>query len=110
MRAAGITIGCNARHDAHARLARWLLRMNDRVGHGDFALTHETISMMLGVRRATVTRAIADLAQHGAIEFARNQVRIASRNVLESLACSCYPESRALFEDLYGESKRSTEI
>jgi CRP-like cAMP-binding protein len=102
LRAAGITIGCNARHAAHARLARWLLRMNDRVGHGDFELTHETISMMLGVRRATVTRAIASLAERGAIAVARNSVRIASRTVLESLACSCYPESRALYDALYG--------
>ena len=56
---AGISIGCNARHDAQSRLARWLLRMNDRVGDDDFELTHETISLMLGVRRATATRVIA---------------------------------------------------
>ncbi len=98
---AGISIGCNARHDAQGRLARWLLRMNDRVGDNDFELTHETISLMLGVRRATVTRVIAELVAAGAIAAGRNAVRIVDRARLEALCCSCYPEARELYDVLY---------
>lgn len=110
LRAAGITIGCNARHPVPARLARWLLRMHDRLPSGAFELTHETISLMLGVRRATVTRAISALAEHGAIQAARTSVRVADRPALEALACSCYPDSRDVFNELYGEGGRTTEI
>jgi CRP-like cAMP-binding protein len=102
LRGAGITIGCNARHAVHARLARWLLRMNDRVGHGDFELTHETVARMLGVRRPTVTRAVALLKKTGAIGAGRHSVRIVSRTALETHACSCYPDSRDLFDEIYG--------
>ncbi|MEA2690577.1 MAG: hypothetical protein QOD51_3184 [Candidatus Eremiobacteraeota bacterium] len=105
MRGAGITIGCNARHAVHERLARWLLRMNDRVGHGDFELTHETVARMLGVRRATVTRAVAQLVKAGAIGAGRHSVRIVSRTTLEAHACSCYPDSRDLFDEIYGSGR-----
>ena len=105
MRGAGITIGCNARHPVHARLARWLLRMNDRVGHGDFELTHETVARMLGVRRPTVTRAVAQLVKAGAIGAGRHSVRIISRTTLEAQACSCYPDSRDLFDEIYGSDR-----
>ena len=101
LQSAGISIGCNARHDAQARLARWLLHMNDRVGDDDFEFTHATISLMLGVRRETVTRAIAGLVAEKAIAASRNAVGIIDRARLEALCCSCYPEARALYDVLY---------
>ncbi len=108
MHGAGISVGCNARHDVQARFARWLLRLNDRAGDVAFELTHETISRMLGVRRATVTRAVAQLVLLGAIESARNAVRIVDRSQLERLCCSCYPEARELYNTLYGEALSDT--
>ena len=110
LRAAGITIACNARHDAPSRLARWLLRMSDRVAHGHFELTHETIALMLGVRRPTVTRAIAELVAAGAIASERHSVRIIERARLEALTCSCYPDARGVFNEIYGNTARTTEI
>ncbi len=110
LRAAGITIGCNARHEAPARLARWLLRMSDRAGGADFELTHETIALMLGVRRPTVTRAIALLVTACAISSGRHSVRIVDRPMLETLTCSCYPDSREVFSEIYQNSHRRTEI
>lgn len=100
---AGISVGCNARHDVRSRFARWLLRLSDRVGDVSFELTHETISRMLGVRRATVTRVIAEVVVLKAIETARNSVRIIDRRCLEAICCSCYPEARELYNTLYGE-------
>jgi len=110
LRAAGITIGCNARHEAPARLARWLLRMSDRAAGSDFELTHETIALMLGVRRPTVTRAIAQLVTARAISSGRHSVRIVDRPTLETLTCSCYPDSREVFGELYQSAHRTTEI
>ncbi len=93
MHGAGISIGCNARHDVQARFARWLLRLGDRVGYLSFELTHEAISRMLGVRRATVIRVIGDLVATHVIEARRNAIRIVDRAKLETLCCSCYPRN-----------------
>jgi hypothetical protein len=40
------------------RLARWLLMCHDRVGGNEVAVTHDFLSMMLSVRRPSVTTAL----------------------------------------------------
>ena len=109
LRGLGISIGCYARHPVTARLARWLLRVLDRSPGVDFALTHDTLALMLGVRRSTVSRAIEDLVSRRAIEATRGSVRILSRHVLESSSCSCYPDARDVLLELYGD-KHISEI
>ncbi len=110
LRGSGISIGCYARHPIVARLARWLLRMNDRMNDGVFEVTHDSIALMLGVRRASVTRAIEQLGASGAIERGRSNVRIVNRAILEQRTCSCYPDARDLFTELYGNKVNFGEI
>ncbi|PIB92585.1 Crp/Fnr family transcriptional regulator [Caulobacter sp. FWC2] len=42
---------CNATHSGRARLAKWLLMTQDRVGGPQVPLTQEYLSVMLGVRK-----------------------------------------------------------
>jgi hypothetical protein len=42
---------CNAQSRLDVRLARWLLMAHDRIGDDTLPLTHEFLSIMLGVRR-----------------------------------------------------------
>src|SRR3712207_8857851 len=52
-------------------------------------LTHDFISQMLGVRRASVTVAIGAFERAGLIRTTRSQIVIVDREGLERTACEC---------------------
>ena len=58
----------NARGHIDQRLARWILMAHDRTGDNTLPLTHEFLSLMLGVRRAGVTEALQSLKRQKLIE------------------------------------------
>jgi CRP-like cAMP-binding protein len=79
------------------RLARWLLMANDRLRGDEVPLTHEFLSLMLGVRRAGVTVALHYLEHRALIRLARKQIVITDRKGLEAAANGTYhkPEKQA---------------
>jgi CRP-like cAMP-binding protein len=81
---------CNRVHTMPERCARWLLHTHDRVERDDFPLTHQFLSQMLGVRRATVTEAMGALQARGAMDYQMGRVRVRDRAGLERAACECY--------------------
>ncbi len=93
---------CNGRHVIEQRLARWLLMSHDRVEGDDFPMTHEFLSMMLGVRRAGVSVAAATLQRAGFIRHERGRMQIADRPGLESASCECYGIARRAQDRLLG--------
>ena len=91
------TAVCNARHPVEARLARWLLLASDVTDNErTLPLTHEFLSQMLGVRRASVTVAAQRLRDSGAITYGFRQISVADPIVLAARACSCYGYMRRL--------------
>lgn len=92
------TAACNRMHDLAQRAARWLLITHDRVGGDSFALTHEFLAIMLGVRRAGVSEAAAELQRKGAIRYSRGRVTVTDRSILVREACECYGVVRARFD------------
>ena len=81
---------CNRLHEVDARLARWLLMSQDRLGGDVVPLTQEFLAHMLGTRRASVTVAAGILQKAGLITYNRGSVRIDNRSGLEDAACECY--------------------
>jgi CRP-like cAMP-binding protein len=81
---------CNRLHDVVARLARWLLMSQDRIGGSTLPLTQDFLAQMLGTRRASVTVAAGTLQKASIIEYSRGSVRILDRAKLEAAACDCY--------------------
>jgi CRP-like cAMP-binding protein len=92
------SVACNAVHEADARLARWLLTIQDRSGSDELHLTQEFISQMLAVRRPYISRIVGRLESDGAIRKSRGVIVIADRPKLEREACECYAYLRRHFE------------
>ena len=86
---------CNRFHLVNARLARWLLMTNDRLGLEEFPLTQEFLSNMLGVRREGVSKAAGALQSGKLIRYSRGMISLLNRRGLETKSCECYKIIRA---------------
>jgi CRP-like cAMP-binding protein len=93
----------NGRSKLDERLARWLLMVSDRVGT-TFPITHEFISIMLGVRRPGVTLAVQILEGNGLIKATRGTIIILDREGLIELAHGAYGVAERHYERLLGVS------
>jgi CRP-like cAMP-binding protein len=100
--------GCNRRHSIEQRLSRWLLIVQDRMAADEFELTHDFMSQMLGVRRASVTDALSELERRNLIRTRRGFVTIADRGGMESIACECYGVIRDALEAFLQHTGGST--
>jgi CRP-like cAMP-binding protein len=80
----------NARAKLEQRLARWLLMAHDRLDGDSLPLTHEFLSLMLGVRRAGVTETIHALVTEKLIRSARSEIIVLDRKGLEQRAGESY--------------------
>ena len=92
----------NARSKVDKRLARWILMAHDRTGDDTLPLTHEFLSLMLGVRRAGVTEALQSLKRQKLIDTGRNRIVVCDRKGLERLAQGTYGVSEKEYRRLIG--------
>lgn len=92
----------NAVHPVDERLARWLLMCHDRCASDDIQLTHEFMSVMLAVRRPSVTTALHVLEGNGFIRSDRGYVTILNRKALEDFAGDAYGRPEAEYRRLIG--------
>jgi CRP-like cAMP-binding protein len=93
--------GCNRRHSVEQRCARWLLTVHDRVGRDQFDVTQQVLAEMLGVRRATVSVAAAEMQRQGMIRYSRGRLTIVRREELETVSCGCYRVVHTTFSRLF---------
>jgi hypothetical protein len=84
------------------RLARWLLMAHDRLEVDELSITHEFLSIMLGVRRPGVTVALNLLERRGLIKSHRGVTTIVDRNGLQRTSDGAYGAPEAEFDRLFG--------
>lgn len=84
------------------RLARWLLMAHDRLEGDDLALTHDFLSLMLGVQRSGATIAIQELEGLGMIRARRGLITVVDRDKLRDMAGDSYGFPEAEYERLIG--------
>ena len=92
----------NGRATLDARLARWLLMAHDRTDGDRLPLTHELLSIMLGVQRPGVTLALQKMEIDGHIETQRSVIAVKDRPGLKKVAKGFYGVPEAEQERLTG--------
>ena len=92
----------NARAHIDQRLARWILMAHDRTGTKTLALTHEFLSLMLGVRRAGVTETLQSLKRRKLIDTGRNKIVLLDRKGIERVARGAYGVPEKEYRRLIG--------
>ncbi len=97
------TVLANGRATIPERLARWLLMAHDRFEGDELPLTHEFLSLMLGVRRAGVTTALKELEHQKVVERRRGAIAIVDRAGLQSAAHGYYGTAEQELHRLFGQ-------
>ena len=92
----------NAVYQIDQRLARWLLMTHDRSSSDDLPITHDYMSIMLGVRRPSVTQALHILEGQRLVVSERGCVTVRDRTGLERLAGDAYGKPEAEYRRLIG--------
>lgn len=89
---------CLKHHSVEQRLARWLLMTRDRAHASELFLTHETLALMLGARRESVTQAARRFQLRGHISYSRGYMMLLDEEALKEAACPCYRCDLATYE------------
>jgi CRP-like cAMP-binding protein len=97
----GYSVACNGLHAIKKRCCRWLLMTQDRIESNVLPLTHDFLSIMLGVRRSSVTEVLQPLQEEGLIQNERGKIRVLNRKGLEGIVCECYRRTKEEFTRLF---------
>ena len=93
-------VACKSHHPLEQQVARWLLLIHDCIGQDTLLLTQQIISVMLGVRRASVTEIAISFQKQGIIQYSRGKIIICDRPNLELIACECYDTMKSEYKRL----------
>ena len=86
-----------------ARLARWLLMMEDRVGRGRIEVTQREIADVMGLRRPGITPRLRALDDSRLVALDRGVIHIRQRSGLIELAQGTYGQAEAEYARLLGD-------
>jgi CRP-like cAMP-binding protein len=82
------------------KLCRWLLDRLDRSPSNELKVTQEMISIMLGVRRESITAAAGKLQEDRLIAYRRGNITVLNRAGLERCAGECYKAAKMEYDRL----------
>lgn len=97
---------CNRLHSLEQRCAKLLLTCYDNVPADSFELTHEFLSMTLGVQRSRISIVAGLLQRANLIEYKHGHIRISDPKGLKALACECYELIKTRNDDLFAPGAR----
>ena len=97
----------NGSYKIEERLARWLLMCHDRIDADEVGLTHESLAVMLGVRRSGVTLALHMLEGARLVRADRGRITVLNRGGLEAVAGDSYGVPETEYERIIGPFRAS---
>ena len=97
------TAYANAGYSVEARLARWILMTHDRTEGDELTLTHDFLSMMLGVRRPGVTVAVQILEGNRLIRAKRGRITVLDRAGLVDIGALGQQRAEAEYDSAMAE-------
>lgn len=83
-------LACERAHTVRQRCARWLLTAADQSGNEVIKTSQAALARTLGLRRASVTNALRQLANDGLVRLRRGLICLSRRAALRREACECY--------------------
>lgn len=100
-------VACNSLHPIQQRLARAMLVFSDALESDALPVTHNFLSLALGVRRAGITAAANRLEALGLVRLLRGKIIVEDHDGLASVSCNCYQViRRAWLHDFAGGAER----
>ncbi|MCC8957356.1 Crp/Fnr family transcriptional regulator [Bradyrhizobium sp. Pear77] len=81
---------CGICHGLEKRLACWLCLVCDALDNNVIPATHDYVSAGLGMRRASVTEALARFEDQGIVQRGRGVLHVRDRTKLQQKTCGCY--------------------
>lgn len=100
----GALAACGQFHRLEQRLARLLLMCQDRMQQPDLEVTHESLSRVMGVRRASVTILAGLFESRKLIHHRRGHMVLTDRAGLLATSCTCYAQDLAFYEQVMSET------
>jgi CRP-like cAMP-binding protein len=100
------SVACSQHHSIEQRVARLLLTMSDYARSRPFQLVHESIAILLGVRREGITEAARNLHRAALINYRRGNIRVVNSKGLEKKSCECYQIIRREYKGLHRKLPR----
>ncbi len=98
---AASTVLANGQATVSERLARWLLMAHDRVDGDTLRSTHQFLSIMLGVRRSSVSIALRDFEARAVVSRQRGAITLTDRDGIVALANGYYGAAEREMQRLY---------
>jgi hypothetical protein len=105
LREAIVSVGCSQFHSVEQRLGRWFLAHQHRTGRSQFPFTHDFLAEQLGVQRATISEALAELQDKKIIKYSYRQVELSNMRAMEKLSCECFPTVKETIDDFLRDLK-----
>lgn len=87
-------IVCNDQHSLANRISSWILTASECSTDKSISITHETLSMLFGVHRPTVTILLSKLKRLNIIQYTSRSITIKNRSALEDRACICHRQKK----------------
>lgn len=97
-------VACTNAHTVEQRLARSLLMVRDRAHSMELFVTQESLALMVGVRRESVSKVAKALQDRGLINYGRGYVVLHDDIALERRSCACYRADQTLYERILNGS------